>query len=78
MHAIVVDSNDSCEYILVNLAFQFHAEICGGTSLSANDLSYFLGDANPVEYETYLKTRPATLELNAVDLIARIAVKYEK
>lgn len=83
-NALIAVGIQSMDFVAISFSFppflsiQFHAEICGGSSMSASEMSYFLGDANPLEYETYLKTRPATLELNAIDLIGRISAKYEK
>lgn len=29
------------------------------------------------KYETYLKTRPASMEMEAIELVTKMAVKYE-
>lgn len=51
---------------------QFHAEKCDDCVIEeAND-----GDVH--EFKTYLKTRPASLELNAIKMIIRVAKKYER
>lgn len=51
---------------------QFHAEKCDDCVIEeAND-----GDVH--EFKTYLKTRPASLELNAIEMIIRVAKKYER
>lgn len=52
---------------------QFHAEKCNDKCTIEAD------EADDVyEYNTYLKTRPASLELNAIEMIIRVAEKYDK
>lgn len=50
---------------------QFHAEKCDDCTIEADD-----GDVH--EFKTYLKTRPATLELKAIEMITRVAQKYKR
>lgn len=55
---------------------QFHAEKCAVSGENVVEKSYDNGDV--YEYETYLKTRPSTLELNAIELVTRVAEKYDR
>lgn len=58
------------------MCFQFHAEKCG-----ENDEACIAGannDDDVHEFKTYLKTRPASLELRAIKMITQIAQKYDK
>lgn len=49
----------------------FHAEKC--------DESIEIDPSDDVyEYKTYLKTRPSSLEINAIEMITRFAVKYRR
>lgn len=48
--------------------------MCDGATPNAEDL----GDVNPLEYDSYLKIRPAKLELDAIEFVAETAVKYDK
>lgn len=41
-----------------------------------NDNSAVEGD--PHKFETYLTSRPQSLEINAIKMISEIAVKYER
>lgn len=52
---------------------QFHAEKCDDETSNID-----VGDDDVYEYNTYLKTRPASLELNAIEMVIRVAKKYEK
>lgn len=51
------------------LCNQFHAEKCD----DSDDLTVN-GDVR--EFKTYLKTRPAALEIRAIEMISKIAQKY--
>lgn len=52
---------------------QFHAEKCNDDTSNVD-----VADDDAYEYNTYLKTRPASLELNAIEMVLRVAKKYEK
>lgn len=53
---------------------QFHAEKCNDCCENGSEPDE--GDVH--EFKTYLKTRPASLEINAIEMITRIAQKYER
>lgn len=60
------------------ISIQFHAEKrnddtdqCAADDINNNQYDVY-------EYATYLNTRPARLELNAIDMILRLAQKYDR
>lgn len=52
---------------------KFHAEKCDGEDSSTESDG---GDVH--EFKTYLKTRPSSLELKAIEMITRVAQKYDR
>lgn len=50
---------------------QFHAEKCD-ESIEADPSD------DVYEYKTYLKTRPSSLEINAIEMVTRFAIKYRR
>lgn len=61
---------------------QFHAEKCNGNEghcavdENGNEIDEVVGDVH--EFKTYLQTRPAYLEVNAIEMVTRLAEKYER
>lgn len=56
---------------LILIFLKFHAEKCDGGTIDPDG-----GDVH--EFKTYLKTRPSSLELKAIEMIARVAQKYDR
>ncbi|XP_031619102.1 uncharacterized protein LOC116338156 [Contarinia nasturtii] len=54
-----------------NALVAFHAEKCDDECCDVDENN---GDIH--DFKTYLKTRPASLELNAIEMITRVAQKY--
>lgn len=62
---------------------QFHAEMCHGcdgssSEDSGSEESVCLEEENPQKYQTFLKMRPQSLEVNAIKMISVIAAKYDR
>ena len=57
-----------------SLSFQFHAEICPEEEQSNPDE---IDKSVTRKYATYLKTRPATFELDAIDLVLEFSQKFK-
>lgn len=55
---------------------QFHAEKRNDANQCADDMNN--NQCDVYDYATYLNTRPSSLELNAIEMITRLAQKYDR
>lgn len=62
-------------------SLQFHAEKCDENKsdcLVDENANNNRANGDVHEFETYLQTRPASLEVTAIEMVTRLAQKYDR